>query len=275
MTGMPLFASDLDRTLIHPHRTVPEALRGEAVTVEIFEGREITVASPGTLEHLATLAARGAFVPVTTRSREQLARIEPVWALAREGWAICANGAIVLHEGREDPAWAREAARVCGACASPAEVEGALALALGTPRPESWLLRMRRCEDRFLYAICDLARTPPDARDQAQAAVAELGWEATLHGRKLYVLPAALTKVACVRHLQERLARADLLAAGDSLLDATLLAAADVAWAPRDSELVEHGQVPAGVRVTAGVHVAAGGEIAAAAVGLTAARAAA
>ena len=40
-----IFASDLDRTLIHPYRTLPEARYPEAPVAEIYEGRPITVCS--------------------------------------------------------------------------------------------------------------------------------------------------------------------------------------------------------------------------------------
>ena len=45
-----IFASDLDRTLIHPYRTLPAARRDEAPVAEIYEGRPITVCSLTTLE---------------------------------------------------------------------------------------------------------------------------------------------------------------------------------------------------------------------------------
>ena len=89
-----------------------------------------------------------------------------------------------------------------------------------------------------------------------------LGWEAVLHGRKLYMLPAGLTKLRCVEYLVQRLGVSGFAAAGDSLLDAELLAAADRAWCPRDAELVAWHAVPDGVRITDGEHIDAAEEIA-------------
>lgn len=261
MTAGLLFAGDLDRTLIHPRSRLPAARADAVVTVEIYEGREITVASRATLAGLAELCAQGVFVPATTRSRAQLARVEPVWAMARSGWAICANGGILLDAGRDDREWADRTRALCGDCAGVDAAERALLAAVGPADPDGWLLRLRRCEDRFLYAVCDLAKMPAGTRDAADDAVAGLGWQAVGHGRKLYVLPRPLTKLACAEHLRDRLGRDVLLAAGDSELDASLLAAADAAWCPRDAELVATGTVPAGVRVTRGVHVDAAEEI--------------
>lgn len=254
-----IFASDLDRTLIHPYRTLPEARRGEAPVAEIYEGRPITVCSTRTLALLDELAAVDAFVAVTTRSLHQLQRVAPIWERARRSWAICANGATLLAHGEVDREWKAVVDALCAGCAGVAEARAALHAAFGD---SDWLLRVRDCDERFLYAIVDLERLPAGAAAAAAEAMAPVGWEAVLHGRKLYLLPAGLTKLRCVEHLAERVGAERVLAAGDSLLDAELLAAADVAWCPRDAELVAWDAVPDGVRVTAGEHIDAAEEIA-------------
>jgi hypothetical protein len=251
-----LFASDLDRTLIYPLWTLSERRRAVEPVAEIYEGRAITTCSRETLRLLGEMGR--AFVPVTTRSRAQLERIEPIWAIARHGWAICANGATLLHHGVPDPEWDAEIEALCGECATPDEARDMLHTALGPADPGGWLLRVRDCDARFLYAICDLSKLPSGTEEAAAEAMRPLGWAATLHGRKLYLLPAGLTKLRCA----ERLGADMLLAAGDSLLDAPLLAAADVAWCPRDAELVQAGAVPDGVRVTRETNLGAAEEIA-------------
>ena len=70
---------------------------------------------------------------------------------------------------------------------------------------EGWLLRLRDCDERFLYAVCELSLLPEGLAAAASEAMAPLGWEAVLHGRKLYMLPAGLTKLRCVEYLVERL----------------------------------------------------------------------
>ncbi len=255
-----LLASDLDRTLIHPWKSLPEP-RDEDLIVEVYEERPITVCSPATLKGIEQLVAKRAFVAVTTRSRAQLERIAPVWERVRGGWAICANGATLLNGGRVDREWKDLVDVVSTNAASLPEAERALEKAFGPAGEEGWLLRVRACDSRFLYAICDPDRIPDGLAVAAEEAMAAIGWTAVLHGRKLYVLPVGLTKVACVEHLCVRLGVQHLMAAGDSLLDAALLAAADVAWAPADSELVTWGAVPPGVHVTKAGHMAAGEEI--------------
>ena len=257
-----IFASDLDRTLIHPYRTLPAARRDDAPVAEIYEGRPITVCSLTTLEYLDQLAALDAFVAVTTRSLHQLQRVEPIWERARRSWAICANGATLLAHGEVDREWKAIVDELCRGCAAPAEATDALHAAFGPCDADGWLLRVRDCDERFIYAICELERLPDGLAAAAADAMRPLGWEAVLHGRKLYLLPTGLTKLRCVEHLAERAGASRVLAAGDSLLDADLLAAADVAWCPRDAELVTWDAVPDGVRVTEGEHIDAAEEIA-------------
>lgn len=257
-----IFASDLDRTLIHPYRTLPEGRSEEAPVAEIYQGRPITVCSLVTLGLLDELAARDAFVAVTTRSLHQLQRVEPIWERASRSWAICANGATLLNHGEVDLEWKALTDELCGGCAPVDEARAALHAALGPAGEDGWLLRVRDCDERFLYAVCDPAKLPEGVAGAASEAMAPVGWEAVLHGRKLYMLPAGLTKLRCVEHLAERTGASRVLAAGDSLLDAELLAAADVAWCPRDAELVAWDAVPDGVRITVGEHIDAAEEIA-------------
>ena len=257
-----IFASDLDRTLIHPYRTLPEGRSAQAPVAEIYEGRPITVCSLTTLALLDELAALDAFVAVTTRSLHQLRRVEPIWERARRSWAICANGATLLSHGEVDLEWNAHVDELCGGCATPSEAEAAVYAAFGPAGAESWLLRLRDCDERFLYAVCELARLPDGLAAAASEAMRPLGWEAVLHGRKLYLLPGGLTKLRCVAYLAERTGASGFAAAGDSLLDAELLAAADLAWCPRDAELVAWDAVPEGVRITDGEHIDAAEEIA-------------
>ena len=254
-----IFASDLDRTLIHPFRTLPEARLDEAPVAEIYEGRPITVCSLATLALLDELAALDAFVAVTTRSLHQLQRVVPIWERASKSWAICANGATLLAHGVVDVEWKARVDELCGGAASVVEATDAVQAAFGS---EGWLLRLRDCDERFLYAVCELSLLPEGLAAAASEAMRPLGWEAVLHGRKLYMLPAGLTKLRCVEYLVERLGVPGFGAAGDSLLDAELLAAADRAWCPRDAELVAWDAVPDGVRITDGEHIDAAEEIA-------------
>lgn len=258
-----LFASDLDRTLIYPLRSLP--MGHNATVIEHHHGRGITVATEETVRALRELAARDAFVPVTTRSRMQLERVSPVWQLAVQGWAICSDGATLLHRGTVDPGWC---ARVDDICATSAPLEEGLEVfkrEVGSPDTARWVATLYDCDQRFLYATIIDAEKPDGLEHDAQLAFAPLGWKAVRHGRKLYAMPAGIGKAPAVRYLCERLEVDTLLAAGDSVLDAEVMEDADLAWCPCDAELVELGLVPQGALLTTREHVGSAQQIAEAA----------
>lgn len=62
-----------------------------------------------------------------------------------------------------------------------------------------------------------------------------------LQGRKIYAVPAPLTKSAAMHEVARRIGATRTLAAGDSLLDADLLLAADLGWRPGHGELADEG----------------------------------
>jgi hydroxymethylpyrimidine pyrophosphatase-like HAD family hydrolase len=258
-----LFASDLDRTLIYPLRTLP--MGHTATVIEHHHGRGVTVATEETLRALRELAARDAFVAVTTRSRGQLERVSPIWQLAVQGWAICSDGATLLRQGAVDREWC---ARVDDICARSAPLEEGIEVfkrEVGSPDTTRWVATLYDCDQRFLYATIIDAEKPDGLEQHAQLAFARLGWKAVRHGRKLYAMPAGIGKAAAVRYLCERLQVDTLLAAGDSVLDIEMMQDADVAWCPGDAELVALGKVPQGALVTTREHVGSAQQIAQAA----------
>ena len=87
-------------------------------------------------------------------------------------------------------------------------------------------------------------------------------WRTVAHGDKVYLLPAALTKLAAVDEVRRRTAASRLLAAGYSPLDAEMLAAADAAVTPVDGDLHAQGRQAPHVTVTRRTGLRAGREIA-------------
>ncbi|NED85314.1 hypothetical protein G3I76_35170, partial [Streptomyces sp. SID11233] len=73
---------------------------------------------------------------------------------------------------------------------------------------------------------------------------------------KLYAVPRALTKSAALNEVAARTGATLTLAAGDSLLDADLLTAADRAWRPGHGELADQDWRHEGVTALAEAGVA-------------------
>ncbi|MFI9587455.1 HAD family hydrolase [Streptomyces sp. NPDC052236] len=255
-----LVASDLDRTLIYSAAALqlpmPDADAPRLLCVEVYGSKPLSYMTETAAGLLVRLAAEAVFVPSTTRTREQYHRIHLPGPAAP--FAICANGGHILVDGVSDPAWQRQvAARLADECASLDEVRAHL---LGAADP-AWLLKERVAEDLFAYLVVDRALLPEGWVKELADWAEGRGWTVSLQGRKIYAVPQPLTKSAAMREVARRTGAERTLAAGDSLLDADLLLAADHGWRPGHGELAESGWMGANVDVLPETGVAAGEEI--------------
>ncbi|MGW7194859.1 HAD family hydrolase [Streptomyces chryseus] len=255
-----LVASDLDRTLIYSTAALglrmPDAQAPRLLCVEVYESKPLSYVTEAAAELMGRLAAETCFVPTTTRTREQYHRIRLPIPTPR--YAICANGGHLLVDGVSDPDWrAQVANRLADECATLAEVRAHL-LAAADP---AWLLKERIAEDLFAYLVVERALLPDEWVKELGEWARERGWTVSLQGRKIYAVPKPLTKSAAVREVARRTGATLTLAAGDSLLDADLLLAADRGWRPGHGELADTGWTAPRVTVLPEAGVAAGEEI--------------
>ncbi|MFG3505897.1 HAD family hydrolase [Streptomyces sp. NPDC047821] len=240
MTVTSLVASDLDRTLIYSTAalglTMPDAGAPRLLCVETYQHKPLSYMTETAAGLLTELPHHCVFVPTTTRTREQYHRIRLPGPPPT--YAICANGGHLLVDGVSDPDWRRTVdARLADECAPLEEVRAHL-LAVADP---AWLLKERVAEDLFAYLVVERALLPDGWMKELAAWAAPHGWAVSLQGRKVYAVPQPLTKSAAVREVARRAGADRVLAAGDSLLDADLLLAADRGWRPGHGELAETG----------------------------------
>jgi hypothetical protein len=249
-----LVGSDLDRTLIYSPRALAldmaDELAPRLLTVEVHHGKPLSFMTERCAELLVRLIAAAEFVPVTTRTRSQYQRVHlpgpvPGWA---PHYAICANGGHLLVDGVTDEDWyAQIQATLAQNCAPLDEIVHHLALAAD---PE-WTLKRRVAEDLFAYLVIEREMLPPGWVEELT------GWAAE-HG---YLVPQPLTKSAALAEVERRTGASTVLTAGDSLLDAELLLAADGGYRPGHGELADSGWEAPGVTALTQVGVAAGEEI--------------
>ncbi|WP_327131904.1 HAD family hydrolase [Streptomyces sp. NBC_01343] len=257
-----LVASDLDRTLIYSTAalglTMPDPVAPRLLCVEVHESKPLSYMTETAAALLTELAADPAvvFVPTTTRTRKQYQRIRFPGRPAP--YAICANGGQLLVDGLPDRDWRRQvAARLAEECAPLEEVHAHL---LATADP-AWLRKARIAEDLFTYLVVERALVPDEwVKALTQWADAR-GWTVSLQGRKIYAVPRPLKKSAAMLEVARRTGATTTLAAGDSLLDADLLLAADAAWRPGHGELADTGWTAPTVTALAAAGVLAGEEI--------------
>ncbi|MFG2627799.1 HAD family hydrolase [Streptomyces sp. NPDC048473] len=255
-----LVASDLDRTLIYSAAALqlpmPDAEAPRLLCVEVYDHKPLSYLTETAATLLGELARTTVFVPTTTRTREQYGRVHLPGPAPR--FAICANGGHLLVDGESDPDWQTQVSRrLADECASLAEVRAHL-LAAADP---AWLLKERVAEDLFAYLVVERPLLPEGWVKELGEWAQTRGWTVSLQGRKIYAVPGPLTKSAAMNEVARRTGATLTLAAGDSLLDADLLLAADHAWRPAHGELADTGWSAPHVDVTDAYGVAAGEEI--------------
>ncbi|MFD8319160.1 HAD family hydrolase [Kitasatospora purpeofusca] len=258
-------ASDLDRTLIYSNRAlaldVPDRLAPRLLSVEVHDGKALSFMTEEAAALLVELAREAVLVPATTRTRAQYERVNlpgptPGWV---PPYAICANGGRLLVDGVPDEDWQTEmAGRLAEGAAPLAEVVEHLALCAD---PE-WTHKRRVADELFAYLVVERAELPAGWIAELTGWCAERGWSVSLQGRKVYAVPAPLSKSAALAEVVRRVGPSTVLSAGDSLLDADLLLAADAAWRPGHGELADTGWTAPGVTALDEIGVAAGEEIA-------------
>ncbi|XAS64788.1 HAD family hydrolase [Pseudarthrobacter sp. So.54] len=260
-TAAPVMvASDLDRTLIYSANSM--ALAGSdhqaprMVVAEVYDAAPLSFMTRAAEDMLEDIVERSVFVPVTTRTRAQFSRVR-VPGFGR-GYAVTTNGAVLLHDGEPDADWSRHIQRSLGSdCAPLSEVLEHLTGSTADPA----ILRVRTAEDFFAYSIVDRQALRPGYLDELDAWCGDRGWTTSLQGRKLYCVPAPITKEAAVAEVRRRSGAGLLVAAGDSRLDAGILDLADIAIRPAHGELENDGFSRHHLTVTSASGVLAGEEI--------------
>lgn len=255
---MTVACLDLDRTLIYSAAALdlpgPDSAAPRLICVEIYRGAPLSFLTEAAADTLRALQDVATVVPTTTRTPEQLARVRLPGPAAR--YAIAANGGVLLVDGHPDPEWTATVRERLAGCAPPAEVEAELR-ARGRP----FLHRLRIAAELFTYAVVDRAALPAGWVQELATWCAQRGWTVSLQGRKVYAVPRPLTKSAAAAEVLARVGCGPLLAAGDSLLDADLLIAADAAIRPAHGELADAGFTPDWLAVTRATGVLAGEEL--------------
>lgn len=260
MTTPTLVACDLDRTLIYSKSALwLPGLDKDApamVVAEVYDGAPLSYMTRTAQELLCALKDAATFVPATTRTQAQYERVQIPGPTPE--YAITSNGGVLLHYGVPDAAWnAQLSALMTAGCAPLESIEAFLS------RPEfsAWILRLRRAEDLFAYAIVDREAMPAGFLNDLAELCARGGWTVSVQGRKLYCVPAPINKADALAEVARRTGAETVIAAGDSLLDQGMLEQADVAFRPLHGELHDAGFAAGNLRLTSLRGILAGEEI--------------
>jgi hypothetical protein len=201
------------------------------LVAEVYRGAPLSYLSFDAATMVEVLARIATLVPVTTRTLAQLARVR---LPGLRGYAIAANGGHLIVDGVPCPRWARHVTASLDTGCAPL---GVVVEHLATVTAHPWLRSRRTADDLFAYLVVERADLPSGFLADLTGWCAERGWTVSLQGRKVYCVPEPLSKAAAFREVARRVGATRTLAAGDSLLDASLLDAADEGIRPAHGEL--------------------------------------
>lgn len=254
-------AFDLDRTLIYSTASAGDPATLPPLTiVEHYEGQPLSRMTWTSWALLGDLMAAAEVVPVTTRTQKQYERVNLPTV---PQYAICANGGVLLVDGVRDPEWDAWARETVALSAPLLEVLAIFEEVLDA----KWVMKARSAEDLFCYLVATHRKDIPGKwLRKFTARVTALGWTVSVQGRKVYAVPAGLSKATGLMRLRGLLEAAHtgdvrVYSTGDSLLDAPMLEAADEAIRPAHGELHDQGWDADGVDVTTRSGALAGEEI--------------
>ncbi|WP_346277458.1 HAD family hydrolase [Pseudonocardia sp.] len=254
----PVVCLDLDRTTIYSAAALglrgPDQHAPRLLCVEVYNGVPQSFMTEEAVDAFRALQDAAVVVPTTTRTPEQLARVHLPGPPAR--FAIASNGGHLLVDGEIDPGWSVTVHDQLTGCAPLAEVETHIQARGGT-----FVLRLHTASNLFCYAVVDRPALPPGWVEALAAWCGPRGWMVSLQGRKVYAVPVGLTKSSAAAEVLRRSGADQLLAAGDSLLDADLLDAAALAIRPAHGELADTGFTRPHLAVTTATGAAAGAEL--------------
>ena len=265
-TTGPVVFSDLDRTLVYsPSALLLEGSDESAprlLCVEVHDGRPLSFVTETAAADLTTIARSRRLVPTTTRTVEQYRRIHLPGG--PPAYAICANGGRILADGVEDADWSRAVVDSVATTSAPLPEMLERLTGLCAPRgAEPFVDKIRQAADLFCYVVVKRSWVPSGWIAEVSSVAQECGWDVSIQGRKVYIVPGALDKAHAAVEVAARLGASLTYAAGDSFLDAALLEMADASIVPKHAELTEVGWSAAHARVTRHAGVRAGEEIAA------------
>lgn len=255
-----LVACDLDRTLIYSPKAFwletedPDA--PPIIVSELWNGVPISFMTRESERLLIALREVATFMPVTTRTVAQYQRVQLPGG--EPAFAITSNGGEILVDGVPDTGWREHVRRHLHEASAPLSELIAMHDELSTA---AWILKTNVADELFVYSIVDREAIPEGWLDEFEQRCVDLGWTVSLQGRKLYCVPRTLTKHDAVAEVARRLDGPLVLAAGDSLLDQSMLEWADLAFRPAHGELEEEGFRSGTLTVTEGRGILAGEEL--------------
>lgn len=211
---------DLDNTLIYSYK---HDIGNDKINVEIYQDREISFLTGSTYDNLKKIKRKALIVPTSTRSIEQYNRIN--LQIGNIPYALVCNGGILLTDGQKDPSWYQTSLELIRESLPSLKTAQRF-----LERDRRRKFELRFIEDLFLFTKCDQPElVVEELKKKLDTNLAEV-----FHNKeKVYVVPRKLSKGTAVERFREYIKADQIIAAGDSEFDISMLRAADIGLAPQ------------------------------------------
>ena len=217
---MIVFNVDLDNTLIYSYQ---HDIGTDKIAVESYQGREISFITGNTYEQLKELKQKILIVPTSTRSIEQYQRID--LRIGSIEYALVCNGGVLLVNGTKDTSWYEESMALIQKSRPVLEMAYAL-----LEQDSRRYFELRWIENLFLFTKCT---QPENVVAKLQKSLHTNLADVFHNKEKVYVVPTSLSKGNALRRFRKLVNAEQVIAAGDSEFDISMLQAADIGIAPR------------------------------------------
>ncbi|WP_372660554.1 hydrolase [Cohnella sp.] len=230
-----IFACDLDQTLIYSRNSMGLIDADELVPVETYKGDYLSFMTRTAYHKLQRISKQVHFVPTTTRIYEQFERVFGLREGIESRYAIVSNGGRVLVNGQSDLSWENQVKRITlKECAPAVEIKELFDRMVSG---DGLIMKESYCDELFYSIIINRELLPQGMMTEFEVLLQGFGWNSSLQGRKIYLVPKTLSKGLAVQYVKELSNEGCVFAAGDSLLDESMLVIAEEAVAPKHGEL--------------------------------------
>lgn len=221
---MNIFCTDLDNTIIYSYK---HNIGNDKINVEIYEDREISYITKKTYDLLNIVKKEYMIIPTTTRTIEQYKRIE--LGIGDFKYALVCNGGVLLINGEIDKKWYENSLELIKD--SKDELEKAILILEKDSRRK---IKTKFIEKLFVFTKCK------EAKDVIEFLKSQLNTKLVdilSNGEKIYIIPKNLSKGTAIRRLKEKLCPKNLIVAGDSEFDVSMLEEADYGFLANEFNL--------------------------------------
>lgn len=218
---MRIFCTDLDNTIIYSYKHDIGKLKR---MVELYQGREISFITERQFELLEILKKQIIIIPITTRTIEQYNRID--LGIGKFQYALTCNGGVLIENGKESKEWYSESLQMIEE--SKDVMKEAQELLYSEKRRS---FELRYIKELFLFTKCD---EPKRVVEYLKRQLNDDLVDIFNNGIKVYVVPKNLSKGCAIQRLRKYLYTEEIIVAGDSEFDVSMLKVGDYGVAPFD-----------------------------------------